>query len=515
MSWAYQPDLPQDTPNTWTVCDVFHPDRAGMYRTGYLSASYADYDSGGGFTASTGKAYRTVTGELGIFVSRHTSSGAPTAGHWWVYNGSWNNRIGGATSYISTPEAIAQYGNITLLANGPDAIYSRDATGTSNFAAVASSPDCTILLVTPLNIIVGLNAIRPYSGGDTSASDAWAASDVGDYTNWTTGEAASGNLRQTSGQLTAGVVFGNDVIAFKRRGVYRGQYIGGTIKWKWDLIDASLGAWGPGCAINADGRIYFYGDDGFYSFDGSGFQKLDQGISVTIQNTIGDPVGAFSTENYTSLQIQYDSINRRLYLFNMGAVSAGGAGVRTVESARHFTYNIDSQKWGYQSKLTDNLGAADTFSGVLGNAAELNSFDNGAWNYDTNIAVLSATNTDIRVVTGEIVPTACSASFIPKLRTYRFGKPDRLTSLLRFIPHWTISDGAGTNLTNAVTCNATPYHATSLMTAQSAGTAITLSTDQKRADILKTARYIAVELQVDTEAVINGGTFIAKDGGED
>jgi hypothetical protein len=508
--WKYLPDLPPDTPETWTVCDVFHPDRAGMYRTGYLSASYSNY---GASIASAGKAYRTVDGTLGIVVCRPLTS-TPTSGNWWVYNGSWNDRIGAATSRILSPEAIAQYGNITLLANGADGIYSRDASGTSNFAAVASSPDCTILLVTPLNIIVALNAIRPQAAGDSAASDAWAASDVGDYTNWTTGEAASGNLRQTPGQLTAGVVFGNDVIAFKRRGIFRGQYIGGTVKWKWDLSDASLGAWGPGCAVNADGRIYFYGDDGFYSFDGSGFQKLDQGISVTIQNTIGDPVGAFATENYTSVQLQYDSINRRVYLFNMGAVE-GNIGQRTVLSARHFTYNIDSQAWGYQSGLTDSLGAADTFSGVVANGAELNSFDNGAWNYDTNIAVLSATNTDIRVVTGEIEPAAVSASFIPKLRTNRIGRQDRMTFLKRFIPHWTISDGAGTNLTNAITANATPYHSTSLMTTQTAGTSVNFSTDQKHADLLTKARFISVEIKVDTEAVINGGTFVTQDAGKD
>ena len=64
--WRYLPDLPPDTPETWRVCDGFHPDRNGIYRTGFMAASYSDY--GAENTAVFGKAYRTAAGAIGIAV---------------------------------------------------------------------------------------------------------------------------------------------------------------------------------------------------------------------------------------------------------------------------------------------------------------------------------------------------------------------------------------------------------------------------------------------------------------
>jgi hypothetical protein len=284
VTWKYLPDVPRDTPNVWRGCDGFHADRYGVMRTGFMAASYSDYGSNNPWF---GKAYRTAAGTLGIIViAPYNGSGSGVCS---VYDGSWNDRAGTASSKtIYVAEGVSQFGNLTYLACGGAGMFSRDATGSSNFAAVASSPAATVLLLTPRNIMVALNCITIASAG----SDLVSTSDANDPTNWSTGESDTRNLRQTPGVLTAGVVFGNDVIAFKKRGVYRGQYIGGALKWDWNLVPGgeNYGAWGPGAAISAAGKVYFYGDNGFHSFDGSSFQKLDLGIASTILHDDRGPV---------------------------------------------------------------------------------------------------------------------------------------------------------------------------------------------------------------------------------
>lgn len=504
MTWAFLPDTPPETPNTWRVCDGFHPDANGCYRTGFMAGGWSDY---GASVAAFGRAYRTAAGDLGVLVVRPTTN-------MYVWNGTtWNDRKGAVLPQSYGPYATAQFGNITLTA-GTSKIAARDATGASNFAEVSGAPNARLILVTPRNIVVAFNPIDRIAGG--SPDDSWWTSDVGDYTNWTTGEAASGNLRQTPGPVTSAAVLGNDVIAFKARGVYRGQYVSGTVKWKWDLIDPALGAWGPGAAITVGGRVYFIGDDGVYSFDGSSFLRLDRGIGNTILQTIADPAGDFDALNSRAIQLVYDSINRRIAIFNFGLIDIAGTNEPSVNSPQHFTYHIDSGLWGYQSKVADvATDTLDKFSGIIVGAEEINNFTNGAWTFNSNIALLSATNTDIRFLTTEFSSGNCGVAYKPKLRTYRLGARDRMTTTTRLIPHWTKAEGAGTDLSGATVKSAIFYHSDSPMESETAGNTVTLSTDLYRADNLKTARFHSAELQINCEAVIDGATWKASDAGEE
>lgn len=502
-NWAYLPDVPPETPNTWTVCDGFHADKNGLYRTGQVATVYAAT-----FTKipTVGFCYRlATTNELGIALVTQNSS-TPTDSRFNVYDessGTWNDRRGAVgISAVHTNRALAQFGNITLVAIGSSGIYSRDASGTSNLASVAGSPTCTVLLVTPRNIVVALNCLKPISTGSAvGGSDAWAASDVGDYTTWSGGVAESGNLRQTPGVLTSGSLLGNDVIAFKRKGVYRGSFVNGTtFKWQWDLIHPTLGAWGPGCSVSTPIGVVFWGDDGLYVYDGQ-FRKLDNGVGITVNNTIGDIVGFFSGRNYLGLSMHYDPITRRVYMFNFGTMTDLGG--RTVKNPQHFTYQIDSGKWGYQSVINDS---ATDYHGVLENAHELNGFTSGAWTYETSIGLFTATP-GISMIGTEFSSSNVGSALIPKLRTYRMGDRRTMSYASRFIPGWTKSDGAGTDLSGATLKTGTPYYSDSPMEAETAGTAATLSTDLYWADFTASKRYQSIELRIGCEAVINGGEW--------
>ena len=208
-----------DDPNSWYDVDGVAPTLRGTYER----ITYTDATSAAATGSSTLKyafAAPTLTGSREYVLSSSII--------WEFAAGAYTARTGGVT--IGATPMMEQYGNVTICAMGntTDTVYS---TG-GNFAALAGAPDAEIV-VTQSNAVLLFN---------TSASaDGWAASDVGDYTNWTTGEAASGRLIATPGPISAAVAFGDSVIVFKPVSIYRMRYVGGTVKWAAELIHQSAG----------------------------------------------------------------------------------------------------------------------------------------------------------------------------------------------------------------------------------------------------------------------------------
>jgi hypothetical protein len=471
MSWRYLPDLPNDVPDNWKVCDGFHADRNGIYRTGFMAAT-SGYDPSTSLdNYMTGRVYAPAGGSSGPQVILSKPGTTPV---WNINNGStWNDRAGTAGN-VFFPEGIRQWGNITLVADSV-AVRSRDATGTSNFATVAGSPAANALFITPLNILVAVTLSATVSG-----SDAWNASDANDYTNWATGQAASGNLRQTPGILRAGVTYGNDVLLLKDRGIMRGTYVGLTnLKWQWSLVPGSeaYGAWGPGCAVAVDGGIYFVGDGGFCYFDGVKITELDAGIRSTLTSTVYYPGTGFGTD-YRYTRLVYDSINRRICFFNFGSFVPGATTyTNTGTQAKHFTYQVDSGLWGYQSRVKDETDGSDAYTGVVLDGYLLNSVaSTGEWTNNTNILLISKTNDYVAALITEFTSANSGTNYKPKLRTHRLGNRLAMSSLIGVVPNWTTSDGAGTDLTGATVKTITPYASDALIEAETAQTAVTMST---------------------------------------
>jgi hypothetical protein len=502
MGWTYAPDLPPDTPNTWTVCDGFHPDIYGVYRTGWLAGSAL------ATPPTTGEArgyqlaftYQTAAGSPQTVMAVRYTSGTPV-GRVLVYNGStWNARTGSA----DFPTFFAQLGNYTLAVGGGTlGVAYRDATGTNNFAlATGTSTVCRAICVTAQNIAVAIG----------EGTDAWLASDVGDPTLFNAGEAASGNLRQASGVGTAIVAFGNDAIAFKSKGVFRGQYVGGDIKWAWTLIDPEKGCWGENCAVYGDGKVFFVGNAGAYQYDGNTFERIDYGIWRILLASLAAVVS--STSCASSAKLIWDSVSRRLFLFKLGGQDVASAGSRIVTANAFFTYEPISRKWGYQSLLT-NAGT-EAFTAVCDGAVYNTYATSGTAGptYNTNILLFSSTNDALKFLTSTFTAGALT-TYQPKIRTHRFGNRTSQTLVDRFVPGWTISDGIGTDLSTATLKSAIPYISDSVNEAETANATTTLSTDLYRADIGQSRNFHSVELRINCEAALDGGEWdVPKSGGK-
>jgi hypothetical protein len=489
VGFRFQPDLPPDTPDTWRVCDGWHADRSGVYRTGWTAAAISAVSAvGAGVTFQNGFCYRTAAGTQGALLLAQVNVGSQKA---YVWNGGWNDRSGTFTNL--TDVSMLQVGNITLVSPPGGTIIQRDASGTGNFANVGGSPAGGALAVNALNITVVLD----------TTTDAWAASDIASPTVYSGGEAASGNLRLVPGNNTACVALGNDVYAFKERGVMRGSYVGGVVKWTWQLVDGNRGAWGPWCAIEAEGRIYFIGRSGFYSFDGSTFQRIDDGIWTTLLSILGTSSGP-ALYNYRLTKLVYDSITQTIGIFQQGTISSGA---RNQLNA-FFTYNIISGKWGYQSAFADKV--ADTIYGVF-NVAVFNDYKTtGTPSYSTDFGFISSTNDRIEALSTTFSPSTVGTNLVPKLRTFRLGARDRMTTVTRFIPNWTLCNGIGTDLSTATLKTCTPHIADAPIASMTTQSAVTLSTNLYRADYTKMARFQDAELQLDCEAAIDGGQFVYK-----
>lgn len=486
--WRFAPDLPPDTPEIWQTCDGFHPDQSGVYRTGWIRGTLTTITANSPIICG-----RFVYDASGTEELITATSGAVTGSFAAQVFAATTDRSGG-TPRPKHSSGIVAYGNIVLISTAASAtIASRTIGAGANFADVASTPGAEILLVNPLNIVIGLNT--------DAGGDGWATSDVGDYTNWTTLEAASGNLRQTPGKITAGAVLGNDVIAFKRRGVYRGTYVGGVIKWQWQLLHAEYGAWGPECAIAAADAVFFIGDSGAFRFDGAQFQRIDDGIAKTLRAFCAGK-GA-STYGHTNTKLIYDAPNGNVTFHAQGNVSSLSTGGRLGYSTGDFySFNVFSGLWGYQSQSANTSFSA---SGVIdGKQPEV------AWLTGVPEPLSTITFQSLSDSKYGSLDTAINATDVttyqPTIGTGKIGRRIGQTGIDRIIPRWTYSSGQGSNLSTATlkSCKSYAYNSILQVKADVTPTTTTFSGNQYWADYNKSAQFHQFDFLVNSAAAIDG-----------
>jgi hypothetical protein len=208
-----------DDPNSWYDVNGMWPTHRGTYER-ILYTSGTELTATGVGTVRYAFAARTTTGTREYVVE--------SAQIWEYATGAYTDRTGGVS--IGTYPMMAQYGDITICVMGNSVATVKSSGG--NFSTLAGAPKGEIVLVQS-------NAVLIFN--TDTAADGWAASDVGDYTNWTTGEAATGRLIQTPGPITAAVAFGDSVIVFKQNSVYRMRYVGGVVKWTAEVLHHSVG----------------------------------------------------------------------------------------------------------------------------------------------------------------------------------------------------------------------------------------------------------------------------------
>ena len=309
----------KDDPGVWSDVVCMWPTRQGTYEV-------SDFYDGGTALTATGEGGTAGDGVMAWAFSALSGTRAyVVADKIWEYaSGTLTDRTNSLTYGSAGDCMMCQYGNVTVMSRGTSASLAISTGG--NFSALASSPQAKLVCVQS-NALVAFNT--------NNNADEWVASDVGDYTNWATGEYATGRILDGTGAITAAIPFGNDIIVFKRDAIFRMTYVGGTVKWQIQKIVQGIGCQDTGrhaCpAVSCGDVIFFLG--GYADYTSQEAYYLFDGVS-TPRNVCAD------LELNSAIRVYgvptYDPIQRRVSVVDFNANDGGQA----------YFYSLETDAWG-------------------------------------------------------------------------------------------------------------------------------------------------------------------------
>lgn len=407
--------------------------------------------------------------------------------------GSFTDRSKGG-GYSGSSWCFAQFGNISIATNLDDAVQSRDATGSSAFADLAGTPPKAKIVVTQSNCVLLFN-----TNGGTAYQDGYATSDVGDHTNWTTGEAVSGRILTRPGPITAAVAVRDEVIVFKRNSIFRMKYEGAPLFWSVTLLADGIGTSRPSMVASCGDFIFFMGDAGAFIYDGATFRPMSEGF---------DNLGTFVLPAYATGRGQ-----SALFLQNSGHVifepPLSGTGGTTTTA---LVYNIASNKFGLISVGVDKYGYALLVGDPRAVEQIATYYSFGGHSATSNaVNLINLSDNPCVICDDGGVTQTWSATF------QLFGDETGVTNLTRTIPIWTATSGhtytlpaAGsfTSTVTTYTSGAKNGSATAISNAPS-------STALHRFDYNFSARFFDVSISGSSDMELDDVLFMVKQAGRD
>lgn len=196
---------------------------------------------------------------------------------------------------------------------------------------VSGAPTADTMCVQSGFVMLG----NTYSTAGWAYVDGWWCSALQDETDWTLDVAtqcARGRLTQTPGAIVRMVTYQNDIIAFKGTSILRGTYVGqANGVWQWTVVSTEVGLASHNAVVEADGLLYFVGNDGFYRFNGGGLERIRSAPwEWYVVDRASDYAGFASGA--------YDPV-RRVVRWHYGQTG------ETLDSC--LTYHPDSDRWGH------------------------------------------------------------------------------------------------------------------------------------------------------------------------
>ncbi|MBO0611707.1 hypothetical protein [Thiothrix fructosivorans] len=321
----------------------------------------------------------------------------------------------GFTTDVGARFMFTSFGNAVLASNGVNRIV--QSTG-DNFTSIASAPAAKIIESVGL-FVMAFNC----NDGTDSLPDQWWSSALGDHTDWTpsiTTQSANGRFLDTPGGVTAAKRIGDGIIAYKRRGVYYGQYVGGEIIWSWSQVSSTAGCVGQDAVVDAAGVHVLIGSDDIWMFDGTRPQSIGSSIK---QWFFADADAA----NLYKTQGRYDRKNSHVWFFYPSRRSNGA-----LDSA--IVFNLTTGQWGrvlqtvtdtmaYVSVGTPYSADTGTFDSDPGTA-----YDSPGLRGASEYIVVVGTDTKLYSMTG-----ICQAS---SLTAWSMGEDDRYSTLKMVRPRF-------------------------------------------------------------------------------
>lgn len=411
-------------PGSWYDCYAMWPTRRGTYETADISSLSTTQTVASAYVVAFAYAFGVSSGVPQEYVIFQATGGAVKVYEW--DGTSWTSRlsVSSATAAVGFLHCV-RYGSDAYVAIGQShGIYKTGSGFGSAFSAVSGSPANANIL------IVQSNALLAFQTGNNT----WYASDVGDPTNWSTGEYATASINGSAGTVSTAVAHGNDVYVFKPGAVHRMTYVGGVVKWQVQKVLEGYGV--PAFqmlsskqqpvqdhVISTPHGIVFYGGGGL----------------IYLWDTVSEPrcLNPLTTIPVETIQgvFVYDHIHDILCVAPSKGSSAAGAALVDNSSSTftslYYYYNFAMDAWGSGAGSDDELQVTTgqpTCSGVLRgpwtNRAQQTSPKPTYWN-----------GTDITSGTFKrVIPADPGSSSSCYLQSSMFGKPDRKTNFFQCTP---------------------------------------------------------------------------------
>lgn len=235
---------------------------------------------------------------------------------------------------------FTSFGNAVLACNGSDGTAIAASTGGS-FAGVGGGAPAARIIES-----VGLFVLAfGTKYGSSVSPDGWWACALGDYTSWTPSaatQAANGRLLDSAGEITAARRINDGIIAYKKRSMYYGQYVGGDVIWQWSQVATNVGCVGQDAVVNAGGVHYFVGADDIYMFDGS----YPRSIGSNIKRWFFADADPARLKNVIAVHDRND--DHVWFWYSSNAASSGFFDTAIV-------YNMLTGAWGRVSQIAQDV----------------------------------------------------------------------------------------------------------------------------------------------------------------
>jgi len=277
-----------------------------------------------------------------------------------LYEGSgtsWTDRtraVGGDYSIASDLMwSFCQFGDTTIATNKTDALQQSSS---GAFANVATSP--TARLCETTNGFVMLADCSDGTAGTAfgDQSDRWWCSSYLDATSgtaWTpsvTTQCTTGRLVDIPGPIRALKRLGNNIIAYKDKGIFLGTYTGAPAVFSWQAIPGDFGAGSSQSVISVGSSHYFIGYEDIYAFDGSRPIPIGDGIKRYFFTQL-------NKQYRYRVQGLHDRVNSSVWFFYPNNSSSDGSCNAAI------VFNYVTQQWGKADQNIESV--VETLTGVV------------------------------------------------------------------------------------------------------------------------------------------------------
>lgn len=316
---GFSPDVEPTTQGAMLECQNLIPSERGMRAA--PSAATVGYDALA--SACRGSAVvRGLTGNSRFF--------AGSASQMYEASGvTWSSVGSGFTLGADDRWTFAGFGNASLIAS-PSTVVHRSLSGA--FTPISGAPKAKCL-VSVRGFVLAFATEDPTYG---SSPDRWWCSALNDETDWTpdvSTQSNTGRLVGGSGPINAAMRFGDEVVVYKNRAMFRGVYVGDAEVWRFEQVGFDVGCVGPEAVADTSTGHVFVGSDNIYSFDGTRPVAIATGVirQWWMNNS--------SSEYRYRTKLLWDRDNSLVWVFYPSSGSGGDCDACIV-------YHTPTQRWG-------------------------------------------------------------------------------------------------------------------------------------------------------------------------